>query len=294
MSDKVFEVLNGLAIWTIRNISWNKDWHFQRWHDFVLARRSTLVSHTYFGARIECELDDFIGKRLFFFRVWEPDISRVITERISPGDVVIDVGANIGYDSLLCSRLVGPKGKVVAIEASAAIFQRLQDNLRRNRATNVRAVNVAVSDREGELVLYSEEGNLGRTSSMQRGDAHAVETVKMSPLDTILSDDERSRVRLIKVDIEGGELPLLRRLVETLHLYPHDMEILVEMSEENVGEEGEVFHGLLEKGFSAFAVPNDYALKAYLHQTRGGPVTKITTLPKTQMDILFRRESAQR
>lgn len=76
-----------------------------------------------------------------------------MAERLKPGDVFVDVGANIGYFSLLASKLVGPGGRVVAIEASPEVFDLLRRNLELNKAHNVRAVNVAISDREGSLQL---------------------------------------------------------------------------------------------------------------------------------------------
>jgi protein-L-isoaspartate O-methyltransferase len=59
---------------------------------------------------------------IFHFGIWEPEISYLTIELLDEGDVYVDVGANIGYDTLLASSLVGSSGKVVSIEAAPAIF----------------------------------------------------------------------------------------------------------------------------------------------------------------------------
>jgi FkbM family methyltransferase len=288
--DWVVYLANSTVMACIKQLSPNKEGHFNTWSGRLSKYFPKLVGRTYFGAAIECELRDYIPKRIFFFGVWEPEISRVISGELRPGDVFVDIGANVGYDTLLGSKSVGRNGHVVAIEASSDIFQRLQRNLTRNGVANVRTVAVAVSDCEGELVLYAERGNLGRTSSLNRAGSQPVESVPMLPLDRILTEDERRRVRLIKIDIEGGELPLLERLVETLDLYSRDMRLLVEMSEDETGRASVVFAALLGHGFSAYAVRNDYALRSYLQPNAASAPERITRLPDTQIDILFKRE----
>jgi len=85
--------------------------------------------------------------------------------RLAPGDAFVDVGANIGYFSLLASKLVGESGLVVAIEPSPTIFAVLESNLARNRAHNVRAVCVAASASTGMLRLFrGPDSNIGRTT----------------------------------------------------------------------------------------------------------------------------------
>ena len=65
-----------------------------------------------------CDPRDLIQRMILHFGVWEPDVSRVIEQSLAPGDVFVDIGANIGYDTLLASSRVGPTGRVVSIEAS--------------------------------------------------------------------------------------------------------------------------------------------------------------------------------
>src|SRR5262249_59237800 len=86
---------------------------------------------------------DFLQQYLYYFGVWEPDITALIKRRLRLGNCFVDIGANIGYFTLLAARQVGTTGRVVSIEASPAVYSPLTANVRRNRLTQVRALNVA-------------------------------------------------------------------------------------------------------------------------------------------------------
>ena len=77
----------------------------------------TATTKTYFGSLMECDPRDSIQATILHFGTWEPNVSRVFEELVKPGDSVIDLGANIGYHTLLLSKLVGASGKVIAVEA---------------------------------------------------------------------------------------------------------------------------------------------------------------------------------
>src|SRR5574341_861166 len=130
-------------------------------------RPHRFVATTVFGSRIAGDTSDILQQYIYYFGVWEPHLTRWIGRRLSPGDAFIDVGANIGYFSLLASKLVGDSGTVVSIEASPRTFDLLQGNLARNRAHNIRAVNVVVSDRRGRVSLFrGPEDNICLTTAL--------------------------------------------------------------------------------------------------------------------------------
>ncbi|SCF63177.1 hypothetical protein GA0115259_100393 [Streptomyces sp. MnatMP-M17] len=68
-----------------------------------------------FGARFAVDTQDLIQRYIYLFGVWEPHMTRWLRGRLEPGDTFVDVGANIGYYSVLASQLVGDGVKVVAI-----------------------------------------------------------------------------------------------------------------------------------------------------------------------------------
>jgi FkbM family methyltransferase len=120
-----------------------------------------------------------------------------------PGDVVFDVGAGVGDTSLLFSRFVGERGKVVAIEAHPETFEWLSRLCEINDLENVTPLQVAVSDREGEIVI-SDEATLSN-SMVDRGDADAGVTVPARRLDDIARELGIETIDFLKMNIEGAE-----------------------------------------------------------------------------------------
>jgi FkbM family methyltransferase len=248
---------------------------------------------TYFGAKFEADIRDSVPTKAFFFGAWEPNISHQIKRRLRMGRLFVDVGSNFGYYSLLASKALGADGGVVAVEASPRIFQRLNRNLARNGCSNVRTVNAAASDREGELTVYAGPSfNTGATSTLEawrHGEPEAV--VPALPLDVILTPEERMRVGLIKIDVEGAELPILRRLRETSGLYPTDMELIVEFSPFGDGAEwGPLFDDYLSDGFLAYGIENQYDDAYYLRWREPCRLQPLPSAPDAKMDILFTRD----
>ena len=96
----------------------------------------------------------------------EPD--QLPYEKPCLGDVFVDVGANIGYFSLLTAKLVGPTGKVLAIEAAPFIFEKLFENIQKNGLQHIHALNLAVSDTDGVASIYAApEANVGETKLLE-------------------------------------------------------------------------------------------------------------------------------
>jgi FkbM family methyltransferase len=265
---------------------------FRAYHKLMRTLGPEHVATTYFGARMHCNPHDLIQRMILYFGVWEPDVSSTIERNLESGDVFVDIGANVGYDTLLASARVGSAGRVVSIEASPRTFALLQRNLALNAASsNVRAVNAAVSDRPGKLDLYEQDpGNIGAATTLPSRGGVPIETVEALPLDRILTADEIRRLRLIKMDVEGAEPPILRQLLGQLALYPPTMDIVVEASPvDDFAAWREVFDALRAAGFSAWAIENDYALDWYLRWRRPAALQRIETMPARQQDILFTR-----
>ncbi|MCA8941723.1 MAG: FkbM family methyltransferase, partial [Planctomycetes bacterium] len=157
---------------------------------------------------------DVHGRYLFKRGIHEPPATRLLLRyfRLAPQDVVIDVGGNVGYFSLLAHRCCGPDVAIHAFEAEPNNGALLRDNLRRNGATSVVVHELAVSDREGtaELFLYK-SSNRGKHSLVPLGDAQSVE-VETTTLDAFWERQGLgTRVpTLIKMDIEGGEYAAFR------------------------------------------------------------------------------------
>jgi FkbM family methyltransferase len=130
---------------------------------------------------------------------------------LKPGGVFVDVGANVGLFSLPLASVVGPKGKVLAIEPDPVIRKRLETNVAANDAPAVRIVPFALGDREGEVSFIQDDRNLGHN---RVGEAGGI-TVPMKPMLTVLTEAGVAQVDAFKIDVEGFEDKVLNPFFET-------------------------------------------------------------------------------
>jgi FkbM family methyltransferase len=145
--------------------------------------------------------------------VTEPELQQALEQLLKPGDLFLDVGASIGFFTVIAARLVGPDGRVVAIEPSPAAVSALRHNVTLNSFTNVEVHTLALSDTSG-TGTFAEGGKLvwGQVTSKDGG---AEGNVVLTTLDElVLRHDLRPNV--VKMDIEGAETDALRGASETL------------------------------------------------------------------------------
>jgi FkbM family methyltransferase len=260
------------------------------------------VARTRFGSRLAGDTQEIIQQYIYYFGLWEPYITRWIESRLAPGDTFIDVGANIGYYSLLASRRVGPRGRVVAIEPSPALFRALQQNLARNRARNVRAVNVAVSDCRGRARLFrGPESNKGLTTLVEemavREECTFECEVETAPLSALLYPEEAASARLIKIDVEGAEWPVVSTLQPLLAGGRPDLEITVEVCPERLAQQHTRPEDLLkifaDGGFKAYRLENDYKAESYVGPLPHKRPVRLTGPVDAEVDLLFSRQDAE-
>lgn len=142
--------------------------------------------------------DKYVGQRIALEK-YEPYETELILRQVKSGDVIVDIGANIGYYTVLFADKVGKSGKVIAIEPDPINFEILQKNIKENKLFNVVAVQAAVGSQTGELKLYKSKENFG-DHKLYGGDKG--EKVKVIKLDEFLKDQ---KINLIKVDTQGWE-----------------------------------------------------------------------------------------
>jgi Met-10+ like-protein len=125
----------------------------------IIWRSLPIVARTKFNLTVRGSFPDLIHGYLYFFGVWEPGISRLIARHLQAGNTAIDIGANVGAHTMLAASIVGPKGKVYAVEASPRTFKQLKDNLEYNGLRQVVAINVTVSDRPRTVTVFLQGGS---------------------------------------------------------------------------------------------------------------------------------------
>jgi FkbM family methyltransferase len=146
---------------------------------------------------------------------YEPEVSAAVRRTLVPGDCFVDVGASIGYFTVLASALVGGKGRVVAIEPGPQNQPLLLLNVASNQLANVQVFPVALSDRR-EILSYNRLSSNGAVTAANV-DAQALITGDLVPaltLDELLRGIER--VDLMKIDVEGAEWRVLQGAKETI------------------------------------------------------------------------------
>jgi FkbM family methyltransferase len=137
-------------------------------------------------------------------QIYEPFETELVQRLIRPGDTVLDIGANIGYYTLLFARLVGGSGKVFAFEPDPENFALLKRNVEINGYRNVTLVNAAVSRQSGRLKLYLSEENKGDHRIYASGEDRPSIEIAAVALDDYFVNNP-AEVNFIKMDVQGAE-----------------------------------------------------------------------------------------
>ncbi|MBT2487880.1 FkbM family methyltransferase [Streptomyces sp. ISL-96] len=259
------------------------------------------VTEVEFGARFAVDTQDLIQRYLYMFGVWEPHMTSWLKRRLRRGDTYVDVGANIGYYSLLASRLVGDEGQVVAVEASPVFHRRILQHVALNGADNVRAINGAVSDVRKRLTfVLASSDNLGANSIVPyEGPAESTFEVEAVPLPDLLDPEEIARARVIKIDVEGAEGSVVRGMAPMLDELRPDAEITVEVTPQRMAMLGDSVDELMETmrahGFHPYRLVNEYTPDSYVAAQRGAPRIPARQVgPITgETDLIFSKVDAE-
>ena len=140
--------------------------------------------------------------------VYEPAFCKVLLEQVKPGDLVFEIGSNIGQYSLQISEKLGPQGKLICVEPDSDNFKWLTRNIQENKCENVILVNKAVTDKEGRMKMYKDTTTGGRMSSLIKEFSGAKEGGRTEEVDvTTLTAlyDLYGIPGFMKVDVEGAE-----------------------------------------------------------------------------------------
>jgi len=237
------------------------------WEDRYAWRTTMISATTKFGFRMDLRPVDAVQGRILTTGRWEPNITQIVREALKPGDVFIDIGANVGYYTILASSIISASGKVYAIEASPSVFSHLGHNLRLNKAENTVAINGAVTDRAGPCSIFlAGAANLGHStivSSLAEAEGHRHEaSVRGDILQGFVPLADLLRARLVKIDIEGAERLAIEGFKDHLAGMSERAEFLVELSPEFMlnGEKDVdwIFQTFISAGFRCYQIDNQY------------------------------------
>ena len=157
--------------------------------------------------------DMYLGRSLDLYGEFSEGEMEVLRKILLPGDICLDIGANIGTHTVFLANTVGANGRVFAFEPQRLVFQTLCANMALNSFTNVHCINAAVGAERGTINVpvldFSNTNNFGGLSLDTGRDGEPVPVVTIDSLNL-------SSCRLMKADVEGMELHVLKGAIETL------------------------------------------------------------------------------
>jgi FkbM family methyltransferase len=177
--------------------------------------------------------EEHIQQQLFWYGEYEKPLGIVLKRLLHPDSTFLDIGANIGYFSLLAARSA-PDGYIVSFEPVSYLFEAFENNVRLNSITNIKSIKAAVSEKEETRLIYLSDMDNTGMSSFQKPENYSGknEMVKVVSIDSWFSNSGLTKVDLIKIDVEGNELAVLKGMKETVTVFqPH---ILLELNPETL------------------------------------------------------------
>jgi FkbM family methyltransferase len=236
------------------------------------------------GLRWMLDLDEGVDFSIYLLGSFEPDAVRCYEKRLKPGDIVLDIGANIGAHTLQFARLVGPSGRVLAFEPTAYAHGKLRANLALNPdlVPRVTLMQSLLMDRADAPVpeaicsgwpLVHDEG----LHPDHLGKPHSTEGARSTTLDAAVTAAGLDRIAFVKLDVDGHELAVLKGATETLRRFRPP--ILIELCPQVCVEHGYPFSTLVRcladlgyrfESFQGRALPDDPAALEALIPAKGG------------------------
>lgn len=177
-----------------------------------------MLEHEYRGFKWELKIPSNIDNEIRAGRDWEPKVTQWIESQLQPGDVAIDIGANIGWFAMIMAKAVGPSGVVVALEPEPSFRERLLRHKIINQIENIRISHYAVGAQGGIAWCVKNAGPYHSSAVMKHvdpGSEYSSVEVAVIAIDDWLDSD---RLDLMKIDVDGWEEQVLlgaRQTIET-------------------------------------------------------------------------------
>jgi FkbM family methyltransferase len=196
--------------------------------NIVLHREAIANPYIFFARELLLKTNDglfYCRKKTADYRMIRPRYEQPLRKYFDIDEgIFVDIGANIGRYSIMIARRLKNRGRVIAIEPEPGNFRMLLNNIKVNRLSNVIPLNVACNSNNGKvklnMVLYN-QGKIGSPSIMPdletvNRDTHIEISVVARTLDSILQELSIEEVKLVKIDVEGAEMKVLRGAIQTI------------------------------------------------------------------------------
>jgi FkbM family methyltransferase len=206
------------------------------------------------GVNFLLDLSDYPDWSLYFYS--EIDSSKNVLSFVNSGDTILDIGGNIGQTALMMAKKVGQTGRVISFEPYPNTILKFEKNLSLNKTIkNLTLIKFGLSDEEAVVKMYQDclTNSAGNRIShnLDEGDA-GIKEVTIKVLDDFLQEKENLiQINLIKIDVEGYEMNVLKGAKKTLLKYKPNL--FVEIDNENLRKQGsnptEVMTFLIDLGY---------------------------------------------
>lgn len=180
------------------------------------------------GSMISLDISEKTQRSIYSAKVYERNLTRFVVAHLTGGDTFIDIGANVGYFTLLAAQAVGSAGRVVACEPEHENFKLLERNIELNHYENVTPLRVAIGEGDGEVTLNINPLNRGGNSVLPFNEYHSgkhyykkddierrfgpalQQRVPIKSLDGLISENQLAHIKIIKIDVEGYEEAVIK------------------------------------------------------------------------------------
>jgi FkbM family methyltransferase len=220
--------------------------------------------------------------------LYESETLQCLTSMLKDGDCFIDIGAHIGYFSLLASLMVGNEGQVFSFEPEDSNYLHLNTHISENNLSNIQAINAALGAESKEAQFFinldADGGhalwNVGLLDSNEKSRANpTVRNINVFSLDDVFKDRELNSLKLIKIDAEGADYDILRGGINTILKYDFPY-IICEINRfdlQQMGTNEEAFrHFMKELGYDT-----------YLLNDSGSNIVKLLPEHHVESDYIF-------
>jgi FkbM family methyltransferase len=183
------------------------------------------IANLPFSLRMETHGEqELVSRMILQEKEWESFETQLFIKHLKPGDYVLDIGANIGYYTLISSKIVGEQGKVYSFEPEKENFSLLKNNLMLNEIYNAEIFNAGLGQHKATQMLFINEENRGDHRNFNHDAASGISDIYIIKGD----DTVPAHIDFIKIDTQGAELAILQGLRKTLKNNQSHLKMIIE------------------------------------------------------------------
>jgi FkbM family methyltransferase len=230
---------------------------------FVLGKGKEgrqIVFTTKYNFLMNLDTYEYLMSGYFFMGETNPYETKMLRKKLKPEDTFIDVGTHIGWYSLNAAQVVGIKGKVVAFEPNPACIDVMEKNVKLNKLSNLVLEKIALSDKEGEFDFWIGDdmgGSFIKENTQRLTVDRKIKKVKVKAmtLDAYCKKHQVKNITLMKIDVEGAEMQVLKGAKNTLKKFEPDliMEVVDDTLGKNQSSKNELLKFLSNLGYQSYA-----------------------------------------